>query len=61
VTKQIADFLKDEEGQDLIEYTLLIGFIALTSTALFAGAGSSTNTVWKDAKNILSNAVIASS
>ena len=30
---------KDEQGQDLIEYTLLMAFVALASAALFLGAG----------------------
>ncbi len=34
-------FLSDEQGQDLIEYTLLMAFVALASAALFIGAGSS--------------------
>jgi Flp pilus assembly pilin Flp len=36
-----ANLLKDEQGQDLIEYTLLMAFVALASAALFIGAGGS--------------------
>ena len=35
------EFLIDEEGQDLIEYTLLLAFVALASAAIFIGAGGS--------------------
>jgi len=35
--------LKDDGGQDLIEYTLLMAFVALASAALFIGAGGSIN------------------
>jgi len=52
----IRRFLKDERGQDLIEYSLLIGFIALASAALFARAGSSVNDVWGAANTTLHNA-----
>ena len=31
----IQKFWKDESGQDLIEYTLLMAFVALASAALF--------------------------
>ena len=31
----IIRFVKDEQGQDLIEYTLLMAFIALASAAIF--------------------------
>ena len=34
-------FCKEEGGQDLIEYTLLMAFVALASAALFIGAGGS--------------------
>jgi Flp pilus assembly pilin Flp len=39
-------FWKDEEGQDLIEYTLLMAFVALASAALFIGAGGSVKGIW---------------
>lgn len=40
------NFLKDEQGQDLIEYTLLLAFVALASAALFIGAGNSVSGIW---------------
>jgi Flp pilus assembly pilin Flp len=39
-------WLKDESGQDLIEYTLLLAFVALASAALFIGAGGSVQGIW---------------
>ena len=33
------NFWREEQGQDLIEYTLLMAFVALASAALFIGAG----------------------
>ena len=42
----INNFLKDEQGQDLIEYTLLLAFVALASAALFIGAGNSVKGIW---------------
>ena len=54
-------FLKDEEGQDLIEYTLLMAFIALASAAIFVRAGSSVNKIWSNANGVLSQAVVAGS
>jgi len=36
----------DEQGQDLIEYTLLMAFVALASAALFIGAGGSIKGIW---------------
>jgi Flp pilus assembly pilin Flp len=54
-------FLKDEQGQDLIEYTLLMAFVALSSAAIFVGAGGSVAGIWVSASNQLSNAAISAS
>ena len=55
----VQRFWKDEQGQDLIEYTLLMAFVALASAALFINAGGSINTIWTKTSNILSNAATA--
>ena len=54
-------FLKNEEGQDLIEYTLLMAFIALASAAIFVSTGSSISTIWGSTNAQLSNAATAAS
>ncbi len=54
-------FLKDEGGQDLIEYTLLMAFIALASAAIFSNAGQSIKGIWTGANTTLHNAATASS
>lgn len=53
---RITSFLRDEQGQDLIEYTLLLAFVALASAALFIGTGGSVNTIWTMTNAQLSNA-----
>ena len=42
----LRNFWKDEQGQDLIEYSLLMAFVALASAALFLGAGKSITGIW---------------
>jgi Flp pilus assembly pilin Flp len=42
----IGNLLRDEAGQDLIEYTLLLGFVALASAGLFINAGKSVKGIW---------------
>jgi len=42
----IRNFWNDESGQELIEYTLLMAFVALASAALFMSAGESTKGIW---------------
>lgn len=54
--KLLTNFLKNDHGQDLIEYTLLIAFVALASAALFLGAGDSIKTIWTVTNTQLSNA-----
>jgi len=51
-----TNFHHDEQGQDLIEYTLLIAFVALASAALFIGAGGSIKTIWTTTNAQLANA-----
>ena len=49
-------FWQEESGQDLIEYTLLMAFVALASAAIFIGAGGSVSTIWGNANTTLANA-----
>ena len=51
-------FLREEEGQDLIEYTLLMAFIALASAAIFVNAGKSVSTIWTNASTQLASAAL---
>jgi Flp pilus assembly pilin Flp len=46
-------FWADEQGQDLIEYTLLLAFVALASAALFLGAGGSISGIWSTSNSQL--------
>ena len=39
-------FLQDEQGQDLIEYTLLLAFVCLATSALFVSSGGSLSGIW---------------
>ncbi len=49
-------FVREENGQDLVEYTLLLAFVCLASAALFIGAGKSMASIWTDTNLIVSNA-----
>ncbi len=59
---------RDEGGQDLIEYTLLLAFVCLVGAAIFipvggtvAGVWNSTNTVVEHANSVAQNAITATS
>ena len=52
---------RDEEGQDLTEYTLLLAAIALTTAALVTSPMVSVNKIWVTANNELNTAVSTAS
>jgi Flp pilus assembly pilin Flp len=52
----LRNFWNNEQGQDLIEYTLLMAFVALASAALFIGAGKSVQGIWTATNSQLSAA-----
>ena len=57
----LRNLWNEEQGQDLIEYTLLMAFIALASAAIFVNAGSSIKSIWTAANGQLSNAAASGS
>jgi Flp pilus assembly pilin Flp len=61
MTTFMHNFLRDEQGQDLIEYTLLLAFVALASAALFIGAGNSVKGIWSTTNSQLVAANTAAS
>ena len=54
--KRFFQFINDEQGQDLIEYTLLMAFVALASAALFIDAGGSIKGIWSSTNSQLATA-----
>ena len=61
MTTLLHNFWNDEQGQDLIEYTLLLAFVCLASAALFIGAGGSVSGIWTAANSRLVAANTAAS
>jgi pilus assembly protein Flp/PilA len=43
---RLRAFLRNEEGQDLIEYALLVGLISLVAVAAIGLAGGSVNDIF---------------
>ena len=54
----LSRFVRDEQGQDLIEYTLLLAFVCLASAALFIGAGGGVNAIWTNANAKINGAAV---
>jgi Flp pilus assembly pilin Flp len=55
-TRTLGRFISDETGQDLIEYSLLLAFVALAGAAAFVGMSSSVNSIWSAANSRLAAA-----
>jgi pilus assembly protein Flp/PilA len=53
---QLRAFVRDEEGQDLIEYALLVGLISLVAVAAIGLAGTSVNTIFDTIQGKLASA-----
>jgi Flp pilus assembly pilin Flp len=49
----VKSFWKDQQGQDLIEYTLLLSFVAVASAGLFIGDGGNVAGIWTTANRWL--------
>jgi pilus assembly protein Flp/PilA len=52
----LMNFLREEEGQDLIEYALLVALISLVCVAALTTAGSQVNAIFTSITNQLSAA-----
>jgi len=49
----LNSFCREEQGQDLIEYTLLVAFVCLATAALFVNSGGSLSGIWISANSQL--------
>jgi Flp pilus assembly pilin Flp len=49
----IKQFIRDEEGQDLVEYALLLVFLALAAISILPTLGSSVNKVFSQSNSAL--------
>jgi len=47
---------KDTRGQDLIEYALMAGFVAVAADAIMPGVATSISTIFSKISNAMSNA-----
>lgn len=55
----LKSFLREEDGQDLVEYTLILAFVALASAALLTTAGTSVRGIWNQTSTRLGAASTA--
>jgi Flp pilus assembly pilin Flp len=49
-------FWRDDRGQDLVEYSLLLAFVCLAGAAMFIGMGRNVNGLWSIVNSRLASA-----
>ena len=52
----VKSFVRNEEGQDLLEYALLVALIALVAIVAVGAAGTSVSTIFQNIADELANA-----
>ena len=52
----LQELFEDRRGQDLVEYALLAGFIAVAAGALLPGISGSISTIFSRMASVLTNA-----
>jgi Flp pilus assembly pilin Flp len=61
INSALRAFWKEEDGQDMVEYSLLLAFIALAAVALLTGVKTKLNVLWTTVNATISNAAVAAS
>ena len=60
IATQALNFLmrawRDRRGQDLIEYALMAGFVAVAAGAIMPGVSSSISTIFSQVSSVMANA-----
>jgi len=59
LVNSIKTFVRDEEGQDLIEYALLVALISLVCVVALTDAGKQVNNIFTSIKDKLTTAAPA--
>jgi Flp pilus assembly pilin Flp len=57
----LKNLWKDDAGQDMVEYTLLLGFVALIAAGIMITVSPSVSTVWTITNTDLSKAAASAS
>ncbi|HLK51601.1 MAG TPA: hypothetical protein VKT49_25850 [Bryobacteraceae bacterium] len=56
IRRRLAQFVRERVAQDLIEYTLLLAFVALGAIGLLSQTGVGISGLWTSANSTLSQA-----
>jgi pilus assembly protein Flp/PilA len=44
---RLVEWLRSEKGQDLVEYALILGLVAIVAVVAITAAGSAVNGIWE--------------
>ena len=55
----ILKLARDERGQDMVEYALLAGFIAVAAGSILPGISGSISTIFSKMASLVANAALA--
>ncbi len=61
ITSALVRLWNDENGQDLVEYSLLLAFLAIAAVALLSTAKTTLNGLWTKTGSALNSASTAAS
>ena len=57
--KLLMGLLREEQGQDMVEYALILGFVAIAAAAVLTSTSTSLKSLWSITSNTLVNAATA--
>ena len=57
---KLGSLAKDRSGQDLIEYALMAGFVAVAAGAIMPGVATSISTIFSKVASVMASAANAS-
>jgi pilus assembly protein Flp/PilA len=60
LTNLVLNLKKDTRGQDLIEYALMAGFVAVAAGAIMPGVAASISTIFTKVNSVMTAAATAS-
>ena len=55
----LKGFCRDERGASLVEYSLLLGLVAMAAIIFITGVGDSVNTIWNATDTTMGKAATA--
>lgn len=53
----LLNFWREEDGQDMVEYALLLGFIVVCAAAILTTTRTQMSTIWSTINSSLSSAI----